>query len=80
MVRFTRCWKGSSSQRRSCSLCQPSSTSTCAASRMPWVWHIIGFQQSVPGRRTFLQVASRPARLSDSSANRTPLCCSRLHE
>ena len=80
MVRFTRCLKGSSSQRRSCSLCQPSSTSTCAASRMPWVWHMSLRQASVPGTRLRWQVACRPARLSERMANSTPLLRSRWQE
>ena len=40
-----------SSGRRSCRLCQPNSTSTCAACRMPCVWHIILRQHRVPGTR-----------------------------
>ena len=34
---------------------------------MPWVWHIICRQTSVPGSRIRLQVAGRPARLSAST-------------
>ena len=57
-------------------MCQTQGIRLAAQVEVLLGWHIIGLQQSVQGRRTFLQVASRPARLSDSSANRTPLCCS----